>query len=108
MFISRKGNTAITSRHALRILSDAARSAGLPAISTHTLRKTFADRLYDRLDGNVFEVQQALGHKSPASTIRYLGFKEKRVESAILSLFDEEDQLPLPGVAEEEYPYGHE
>jgi integrase len=54
-------------------------------VSTHSMRKTFAAKVYERLDRNLAETAEALGHASVQSTISYLSFDRKRIEAAILS-----------------------
>lgn len=54
-------------------------------VATHTLRKTFAARIYEST--NKLElVQIALGHKSINSTISYLSFNNNDVDNAILNI----------------------
>jgi hypothetical protein len=50
------------------------------------MRKTFAEKVYDRLDGDLPRLQTALGHASINSTISYLSFKQEDVDDAILSM----------------------
>ena len=50
------------------------------------MRKTFADRVYDRLDGDLVKTAQALAHRSISSTAGYLTFREAEIDEAILSI----------------------
>jgi integrase len=50
------------------------------------MRKTFADRVYDRLGGDLVKLQRALGHRSIVSTASYVSFREEEIDEAILSL----------------------
>jgi integrase len=50
------------------------------------LRKTFADRIYERFGRDLIKVQRALGHKSINSTVSYLSFREEEITEAILSI----------------------
>ena len=50
------------------------------------MRKTFADRIYDRLGGDLVKTAQALSHRSISSTASYLTFRESEIDEAILSL----------------------
>ena len=60
-------------RTAHNVLKDAFMSAGLNGhLATHSLRKSFAQRLYDRT-GDIFAVQEMLGHRNVATTQKYLG-----------------------------------
>ena len=52
-------------------------------VSTHTLRKTFAARIYEQTS-KLELVQIALGHKSINSTISYLAFGNEEVDRAIM------------------------
>ena len=55
------------------ILKDAFTAAGLNGkLATHSLRKSFGQRVYER-SGDIFLVQELLGHKSVSTTQRYLG-----------------------------------
>lgn len=54
-------------------------------VSTHTLRKSFAARVYE-MTGKLELVQIALGHKSINSTISYLAFNNADVDNAIMGI----------------------
>ena len=72
-------------QHAHRILKAATNAAQLSGkVSTHSLRKSFADRVHKALGENIFKTQQALGHKSVASTAHYLSFSQDEITEAIL------------------------
>lgn len=69
---------------AWRIFKSLCSRAGVTgAIATHTLRKTFADRMYRALDGRIEKVQRAMGHRSITSTVAYLSFTDDEIDSAI-------------------------
>lgn len=53
-------------------------------LATHSMRKTFADRVYKRLKGDLRKTQEALGHKVITSTASYVGFANAEVDEAIL------------------------
>lgn len=85
-FESKKGEH-ITSKAFSRILREVGKSLNLNAISGHSLRKTYARRIYDRT-GDLERVRQRLGHKSIETTKEYLGlYDEEMREDA--SLFDD-------------------
>lgn len=88
VFQSRRGpNQAIGRVQAWRILRRAFERAGLTGnLGTHSMRKTFADRIYDRLDGDLVKTAQALSHRSISSTASYLTFRESEIDDAILSI----------------------
>lgn len=81
------GLKALTRVAAWRVLKQAYRQAGLsgPGLASHCMRKTFASRVFEALDRDLFRTQKALGHRSPASTCSYLSFNEHEVEHAILA-----------------------
>ena len=55
------------------ILKTAFTAAGLNGkLATHSLRKSFAQRVYEQ-SGDIFLVQELLGHKNVSTTQRYLG-----------------------------------
>ena len=60
------------------------------------LRKSFAQRLYDRT-GDIFAVQEMLGHKNISTTQKYLGVNYANVREALeeMSL---ESELNITGL----------
>lgn len=88
LFQSQKGrNEAIKRGQAWRILRDAYHTAELSGkVATHSMRKTFAAKVYEAVDGDLVKTQKALGHKSVNSTVSYLSFDEKEVDDAILNI----------------------
>jgi len=87
VFRSRKGrNRPISRTHAWAILQAIYRSNGFTgALGTHAMRKTFANRVYDRLRHDLVKTQRALGHKNINSTVSYLSFRDEDVDAAILA-----------------------
>ena len=78
-----KGKQRMTRRAAHNVLKDAFEAAGLNGhLATHSLRKSFAQRLYEQT-GDVFTVQEMLGHKSIATTQKYLGVNYASVREAL-------------------------
>lgn len=70
---------------AYRVIRDAARRVGLKGVvSTHSMRKSFGMKIYDRTDKNIVAVQRALGHASLASTTKYLSVGQDIIDKAIL------------------------
>jgi integrase len=87
VFQSRKGQGPLSRVQYHRILKEAVEANELPGkIATHSMRKTFADRVYEALDQDIFRTQKALGHKNINSTVQYLSFKEADIEAAILGM----------------------
>lgn len=75
-----------TRQHAHRILKEAFQAAQVPGqVSTHSMRKTFAKKVYERLDKDLVKTQKALGHVSINSTVSYLSFDQSDIDTAILS-----------------------
>ena len=78
-----KGKHRMTRRAAHNVLKSAFMTAGLNGhLATHSLRKSFAQRLYEQT-GDVFTVQEMLGHKSIATTQKYLGVNYASVREAL-------------------------
>jgi len=49
------------------------------------MRKTFANRLYERLGHDLFKTQKALGHQNVNSTVQYLQVDQNEINAAILA-----------------------
>jgi integrase len=74
-------------QHAHTILKNAFNTAKLEGkVSSHSLRKTFCDRVHTALGENIFKTQQAMGHRSLSSTAHYLSFKEEEITKAMLGV----------------------
>jgi len=88
LFRSRKGPNRPISRVCFhRILQDAVQKNGFVGkVATHSMRKTFADRVHKALGNDLFRTQKALGHKNINSTVQYLSYKEADIEEAILKM----------------------
>ena len=68
------------------ILKTAFIEAGLNGhIATHSLRKSFAQRLYDKT-GDIYMVQELLGHKNISTTQKYLGVNYADAKAAVESI----------------------
>ena len=82
----RDGQFRITRRHALRVLTNAARNCGLTyKIGTHSLRKTFG--YIQHQNGTSIElIQRMLNHSSPEVTLSYIGITRDDMDEAILSM----------------------
>ena len=78
-----QGTQRMSRRTAHNVLKQAFEVAGLNGhLATHSLRKSFAQRLYDRT-GDIFVVQEMLGHRNVATTQKYLGVNYASVRQAI-------------------------
>lgn len=86
LFPSREGsNRAITRMSAWRMLKVAFSACGLTGkLGSHTMRKTFARRMYEYFGKDLVLLQQALGHARITSTVSYISFAEKEVSDAFL------------------------
>ena len=82
-FPSRQGDGAMNRRTAHAVLKTAFEAAGLNGkLATHSMRKSFAQRLYEET-GDIFAVQEVLGHKSVATTQAYLGVNYASLKEAV-------------------------
>ena len=88
LFRSREGhNRSISREHAYRILQEAYNSNRLRGkLGTHSMRKTFANRVYDALGHDLVKLQRAMGHKHLNNTAAYISFREEEIEAAILAV----------------------
>ena len=78
-----QGQQPMSRRTAHDVLKVAFEAAGLNGhLATHSLRKSFAQRLYDKT-GDIFAVQEMLGHKSVTTTQKYLGVNYVSVREAV-------------------------
>lgn len=87
LFRSRKGpNNPMTRVQAWRVLKGVTSKLRLKGkVATHSMRKTFASKVYDILDKDLIKTQRALGHTSINSTVSYLSFRQEDIDEAILS-----------------------
>jgi site-specific recombinase XerD len=87
VFPSRKGRGPLSRVQYHRILKEVVAANELTGkIATHSMRKTFADRVYEKLGRDIFRTQKALGHRNINSTVQYLSFKEADIDAAILGI----------------------
>lgn len=52
-------------------------------VATHSMRKSFAKKMYEGLSGDLFKLQQAMGHANINSTVKYLQADAEEIEDAI-------------------------
>ena len=91
------GTLALHRQTAHAILKKAFIEAGLNGhIATHSLRKSFAQRLYDKT-GDIYLVQELLGHRNISTTQKYLGVNYADAKAAVeaIALITESDRTPL-------------
>ena len=65
-------------------------------LATHSLRKSFAQRLYDKT-GDIYLVQELLGHRNISTTQKYLGVNYADAKAAVeaIALITESDRISL-------------
>lgn len=80
-FPSAKGDSYIEAKSFSRILSEAGKDLGLKNISGHSMRKTYAHRLWE-VKKDLEYVRVALGHKNIETTKVYLGLDDEVKEDA--------------------------
>jgi integrase len=88
VFRSRKGgNRPISPVQAWRILREACDTNALTGkLSTHCMRNTFANKVYQQLGYDLIRTKRALGHENIRNTERYLSFAENDIAAAILAI----------------------
>lgn len=90
VFPGRRPGTRLSKTAGWRAIKRAFRAAGIVGapteIGTHTLRKTFAQLIYEALGHDLVRRSYALRHASVATTIKYLSFREEEVDAAILGI----------------------
>jgi len=87
VFRSREGdNQPISRMHAHRLLRDAFDSCEMTGnLGTHSMRKTFAKRVHQRLGNDLAKTQAALGQKTITATLHYMSFMQEEIDQAILA-----------------------
>ncbi len=96
---NKQGQQQMSRRTAHDVLKSAFEAAGLNGhLATHSLRKSFAQRLYDRT-GDIFAVQEMLGHRNVSTTQKYLGVNYASVRDALeeMAVSGELPQIHLLG-----------
>lgn len=84
--VSRLKGQPIDRTTAYRFLNEAAREFRLREIGCHTLRKTWAYRLYKQDTNNLVLLMEAFGHTDPAMTLDYIGITQDMLDRAIAAL----------------------
>jgi integrase len=86
LFLSRKGNKAISRAQAWEILHSLGERVGLDKIGTHSLRKTFGYQVYQKSGKDIGLVQKLLNHSSSGDTLRYIGITRAQLDAIYLEL----------------------
>ena len=79
------------------MLKQAFTAAGLNGkLATYSLRKSFAQRVYEQ-SGDIYLVQELLGHRSVSTTQKYLGvnYASAREFVEAIALIAQRDESPL-------------
>ena len=88
LFRSRKGEnkpiSRVTAYKILRVVFNENELTG--RLGTHSMRKTFANVVHERLGRDIAKTKKALGHKNINSTDSYLSFLQEEIDEAILSV----------------------
>lgn len=90
LFLSERRNwngtpRALSRYMAHNILRDAYAAAGAGgALATHSMRKTFAERMYEALGKDLVATRDALGHSDIRSTASYICVNQSAINDAIL------------------------
>ena len=80
---NKKGTVALNRQSAHDMLKAAFMAAGLNGkIATHSLRKSFAQRIYEE-SGDIYLVQELLGHRSVSTTQKYIGVSYASARQAV-------------------------
>lgn len=79
IFKSRKGsNNHIGVQAVSNILKEAGEYFGLYDITAHSMRKTYAYKIYNENDKDIVAVKELLGHSSIEETKRYIGLDREK------------------------------
>lgn len=89
IFQSRKGiNKPIGVQAVSNILKSAGEYFGLYDITAHSMRKTYAYKIYIESDKDILAVKELLGHSSIEETKRYIGLDKEKYHQYSKSLKD--------------------
>ncbi|WP_061313900.1 tyrosine-type recombinase/integrase [Clostridium botulinum] len=89
IFKSRKGtNQHIGVQAVSNILKEAGEYFGLYDISAHSMRKTYAYKIYMESNKDIVAVKELLGHSSIEETKRYIGLDREKYHQYSKSLSD--------------------
>ena len=98
---NKSGSVVMNRQTAHEMLKQAFTAAGLNGkLATHSLRKSFAQRVYEQ-SGDIYLVQELLGHRSVSTTQKYLGVNyataREFVEAIAIGYQRDERSLLLSG-----------
>ena len=102
---NKRGTVAMNRQTAHEMLKEAFMIAGLNGkLATHSLRKSFAQRVYEQ-SSDIYLVQELLGHRSVATTQKYLGVNYADARAAVEGIAlgkggTDASDTPIPTFAE--------
>ncbi|WP_026688300.1 tyrosine-type recombinase/integrase [Alteribacter aurantiacus] len=82
LFPSQKGQNAMTTTQAYRVLESAGDYIGRDDIGTHTMRKTFGYHYYKRTR-DIAMLQDIFNHSAPSITKRYIGITQDEIDKSL-------------------------
>jgi len=89
LFPRQRTTVAMTPHQAYGLIRRAAVAAGLgqDRIGTHTMRKTFASRMWasPHVNGDMAKMARLLGHQNWSNTLRYVEFLDGSLSRAVLA-----------------------
>jgi site-specific recombinase XerD len=86
LFTSRKGGN-ISRKQAWRILNESFNLLKLQGkVSTHSMRKSLAKRIWEASGKDIRKTQFALGHRNVNSTISYIGVNSEEIDTLVLGI----------------------
>ena len=94
---NKSGTVAMNRQTAHEMLKIAFTAAGLNGkLATHSLRKSFAQRVYEQ-SGDIYLVQELLGHRSVSTTQKYLGVNYATAREFVeaIAIGYQRDESPL-------------
>lgn len=85
LWFSKKGN--LKSSRARQIISDAFKECEFDGkVASHTCRKTFARKGYEKMKDSLVDLKECLGHKSLDSTMSYISHNKEKVNEFLDNL----------------------
>lgn len=87
LFLSMQSPSRLDRHSAWRVLNAAFTAAHMDRCSPHSLRKTFAQRLYDG-GTDIYSIMHLMGHADIETTLGYLELRTERLAGAVRGLPD--------------------
>jgi len=87
LFLSREGrNQPICYVQAWRIIKAAYKELDIHEnVATHSLRKTFCNKIYESTGYDIIATMEIMNHTSPDTTLKYLSPNKEKLKQAVLS-----------------------